>query len=223
MRRFRMQLHVGPSVNNKMISCATLRHADDYIHIMHERCFVRGLMRSWGPYTTSLAAHRDAQLKVDLAGLDHLTSKIAFLQVPHCHRSVHWIDSPEHQTLQGCLSWCPVNHWHVAAIFSAVFNMLNIAQPRQAVDEFIFKENKIDQLTPEEASASDQYFGTLQLGSATQLVQLNLRNEIVTPQPPGCYNWNIIGWYLLYISRCPMFLSFWWLLSFLVGPTCYHL
>ena len=104
MRRFRMQLHVGPSVNNKMISCATLRHADDYIHIMHERCFVRGLMRSWGPYTTSLAAHRDAQLKVDLAGLDHLTSKIAFLQVPHCHRSVHWIDSPEHQTLQGCLS-----------------------------------------------------------------------------------------------------------------------
>ncbi|CAL1149196.1 unnamed protein product [Cladocopium goreaui] len=31
----------------------------------------------------------------------------------------------------------------------------------QAVDEFIFKENKIDQLTPEEASASDQYFGTL--------------------------------------------------------------
>ena len=71
--------------------------------------------------------------------------------------------------------------------------MLNIAQPRQAVDEFIFKENKIDQLTPEEASASDQYFGTLQLGSATQLVQLNVRNEIVTPQPPGCYNWNIIG------------------------------
>lgn len=62
------------------------------------------------------------------------------------------------------------------------------------MDEFIFKENKIDQLTPEEASASDQYFGTLQLGSALfGPTELEQKNEIVTPQPPGCYNWNIIG------------------------------
>ena len=67
-----MQLHVGPSVNNKIIRLSVAQHyahADDYTHIMHERCFVRGLMRSWGPYAASLAAHRDAQLKVDLAGL----------------------------------------------------------------------------------------------------------------------------------------------------------
>ena len=44
---------------------------------------------------------------------------------------------------------------------------------RQAVDDFIFKENRIDYLSSEEQLASDQYFGSLTLGegfSAGELV-----------------------------------------------------
>ena len=55
------------------------------------------------------------------------------------------------------------------------------AKPRQAVDDFIFKENKIDEMTPEEASASDQYFGTLHLGSGMRS-NWTRTNDIVTTQ-----------------------------------------
>lgn len=51
------------------------------------------------------------------------------------------------------LFWALLLLFLIIYIFALLFT--------QAVDEFIFKENKIDQLTPEEASASDQYFGTL--------------------------------------------------------------
>lgn len=51
------------------------------------------------------------------------------------------------------LFWALLLLFLIIYIFALLFT--------RAVDEFIFKENKIDQLTPEEASASDQYFGTL--------------------------------------------------------------